>query len=254
VTAGLVELREAPVPGPVPRMELGDWATRFGVVAGITTRAHDFNLGLTTSSPAREVTERWRVFANAMRPSFPAMVGGIQVHGTTVAIHRSAIDGWTIQDGVDGHVTSERGLLLLVSVADCVPVYFFHEGTGATALLHAGWRGTAGGIVEAGLAAMEGVGAPVRDLVMHCGVAICGSCYEVGPEVLTAIVGDGATQRGLLDLRDQIAKRGREAGVRAISVSPWCTAHDGAEFFSHRRSAGADGRMLAYLGRRGKRD
>jgi YfiH family protein len=249
VTAGLVEQRETRVPGTIPRLELAEWATRFGVVAGITTRGTDFNLGVTTPAPARDVTEHWRQLAGHMRPSFPAMVAGIQVHSTTVAVHRAAVDGWTIQDGVDGHVTTQRGLLLLVSVADCVPIYLHHEATGALGLLHAGWRGLAGGILEAGIAAMERVGGHARDLVIHCGVGICGACYEVGPEVLTAVVGRGVTEPGHLDLRAQIVARAREAGVRETSVSPWCTAHDTAEFFSHRRSRGADGRMLAYLGR-----
>ena len=249
MTAGLGELKETPIPGAVPRLELADWAARFGVVAGITTRGTEFNLGLTTPAPARDVTEHWRQLAGAVRPSFPAMVAGIQIHSTTVAVHRAAVDGWTIQDGVDGHVTAQRGLLLLVSVADCVPIYLYHEATGALGLLHAGWRGIAGGILEAGIAAMERVGAQVRDIVIHCGVAICGSCYEVGPEVLTAVLGRDATERGQLDLRAQIVSRAREAGVRETTVSPWCTAHHAAEFFSHRRSRGAEGRMLAYLGR-----
>lgn len=249
MTAGPVELKETPVPGAVPRLELVEWATRFGVVAGITARGTDFNLGLTTPVPAREVTEHWRQLAGAMRPSFPAMVAGIQIHSTTVAVHRAAVDGWTIRDGVDGHVTTQGALLLLVSVADCVPIYLYHEATGALGLLHAGWRGIAGGMLEAGIAAMEHVGSHVEDIVIHCGVAICGGCYEVGPEVLTAVLGHGATKPGQLDLRAQIVARAREAGVREISVSPWCTAHDQADFFSHRRSKGVDGRMLAYVGR-----
>jgi purine-nucleoside/S-methyl-5'-thioadenosine phosphorylase / adenosine deaminase len=249
VTSGPIERRETPVPGPVPRLELADWATRFGVVAGITTRANDFNLGLTTATPAREVIEHWRQLANAMRPAFQSMVGGLQVHGAAVAHHRTAVGGWTIKDGVDGHVTTERGVLLLVSIADCVPIYLCHPGTGTLGLLHAGWRGIAGGMLEAGVAAMTDSGAIVSDIVMHCGVAICGSCYEVGPEVLRAVTGEDAGAPGLLDLRTELAQRARRLGIAEVSISPWCAAHDSAEFFSHRRSAGRDGRMLAYLGR-----
>ncbi len=249
MTAGPTERRETPVPGPVPRLELADWATRFGVVAGITTRANDFNLGLTTAAPAREVTEHWRQLATAMRPGFQSMVGGLQVHGTTVARHRTAVGSWTIKDGVDGHVTPERGVLLLVSVADCVPVYLCHPLTGALGLLHAGWRGTAAGMLEAGVAAMTDLGTPTGEIVMHCGVGICGSCYEVGPEVIRAVSGVEVTSAQSLDLRAELARRGQQVGVAEVSISPWCTAHDSTEFFSHRRSAGRDGRMLGYLGR-----
>jgi YfiH family protein len=249
VTAGATERRETPAPGPVPRLELADWATRFGVVAGITTRAHDFNLGLTTDAPARDVTEHWRQLASAMRPAFPSMVGGLQVHGTTIAVHRAGVGGWTIKDGVDGHVTTERGVLLLVSVADCVPVYLCHPQRGTLGLLHAGWRGTAAGMLEAGIAAMVKLGASAGEIVMHCGVAICGSCYEVGPEVIRAVSGVAAEFAQVLDLRGELARRGHALGISDVSISPWCAAHDSGEFFSHRRSGGKDGRMLAYLGR-----
>jgi len=195
------------------------------------------------------VTEHWRQLAAAMRPAFPSMVGGLQVHGTTVAAHRTGVGGWTIKDGVDGHVTAERGVLLLVSVADCVPVYLCHPQTGTLGLLHAGWRGTAAGMLEAGIAAMTDLGASGSGIVMHCGVAICGSCYEVGPEVLRGVTGEDARAPGRLDLRAELARRARRLGVAEVSVSPWCAGHDSGEFFSHRRSGGNDGRMLAYLGR-----
>jgi len=243
------ELRETPVGGDVPRLELAEWATRYALLAGITTRGDDFNLGLLTAAPAAHVVGNWRQLAAAVRPAFPSLVGGLQVHGTTIAVHRDPAEGWTIRDGIDGHVTTERGVLLLVSVADCVPVYLCAPGVGALALLHAGWRGTAAGIVEAGIAMMAELGSDVADIVMHCGISICGSCYEVGPEVMSAVTGRATSGPGHLDLRAAIGARARSAGVRQVSVSPWCAAHDAAMFYSHRRSRGRDGRMLAYLGR-----
>ena len=234
----------------VPTLELADWQHRFGITAGITTRAHGYNLGLLTPEAAGDVTERWRAFATAMRPRFPSIVVGLQVHGHAVATHDNVPPGWLIRESVDGHVTGQAGLLLCVSVADCVPVYLAHPASGTLALLHAGWRGVAAGMLEAGLAALQRVsGAPISELVMHCGVAICGSCYEVGSEVLRMLAGTAANGPGLLDLRDHLAGRARAAGVGAVSISPWCSAHHQDRFFSHRRSAGADGRMVAYLGR-----
>jgi copper oxidase (laccase) domain-containing protein len=53
---------------------------------------------------------------------------------------------------------------------------------------------------------------------------------------------------GPLDLRGALADRARALGVGAVTVSGWCSAHDADRFYSHRRSAGKDGRMLAYLG------
>jgi copper oxidase (laccase) domain-containing protein len=117
-------------------------------------------------------------------------------------------------------------------------------------LLHAGWRGTAGGILERGLAALQkATRFPVGDVLMHCGVGICGDCYEVGSEVME---GCGAPASGsgpwYLDLRDRLLDQARHLGLTRVSSSPWCSAHERSTFFSHRASRGADGRMVAYMG------
>jgi YfiH family protein len=149
---------------------------------------------------------------------------------------------------VDGHATAVPRLLLGVTVADCVPVYLADPVRRLIALLHAGWRGTAAGILDHGVALLVSHGARVDDLVMHAGVGICGACYEVGPEVLAAFGFASAGARGHLDLRLELARRARAAGVRTVTVSPWCAAHDRHLFFSHRASGGDRGRMVAYLG------
>jgi copper oxidase (laccase) domain-containing protein len=95
-------------------------------------------------------------------------------------------------------------------------------------------------------------------MVMHCGVGICGDCYEVGAEVVAqlrdsvapdapGLPGSGGPAR--IDLREVLLRQGRALGVGAVTVSPWCSAHDRGRFFSHRASGGRDGRMVAYLGR-----
>jgi hypothetical protein len=250
VTASADCLRETEAGRPVPAVELAEWADRYGLTAGITTRDGGFNLGLLTPDPAADVLGRWRVFAAAMTPGFPSIVAGLQVHGQAVARHHAPGPGWTILDGVDGHATAAAGVLCCVSVADCVPVYLAHPRSGTVALLHVGWRGAASGMVEAGLAALRDLGvARVAEIVMHCGIAICGSCYEVGPEVISAVTGAPAVRPAQLDLRANLAARAAAAGVGAVSISPFCAAHDADRFFSHRRSGGTDGRMLAYLGR-----
>jgi copper oxidase (laccase) domain-containing protein len=133
-------------------------------------------------------------------------------------------------------------------VADCVPVYLLHPASRTIGLLHAGWRGVAAGILERGISQVTRLAdAPASDLIMHCGIAICGSCYEVGSEVKVAVLGTPGSAGGL-DLRAALAERARRVGLAAVTASGWCAAHDGDRFFSHRRSAGRDGRMLAYLG------
>ena len=244
-------LRESPVAGPVPLYEVPGWRDRYGVVAGITGRSGaggaGFDLGLWNTSPVGETMSRWRAFRRAMH-GFNAVVLGNQVHGVEVMAVDAAV-GWMQVEGIDGWTTSARGMLLTVTVADCVPVYLVVPGRGV-ALLHAGWRGTAGGILHRGVSRLSGAtGASPREMIMHCGVGICGECYEVGAEVLERC---GYPSEGPgpfhLDLRRRLAEEARTLGLEAITSSDWCSAHDHDQFYSHRRSGGADGRMAAYLG------
>jgi YfiH family protein len=222
------------------------------VVAGITGRGpagRGFDLGLWTSEPVAEVMTRWRAF-RAAEPGFGGFVMAHQVHGAEVLWHDGAA-GWTVHEGLDGHLTAAPGVMLLVTVADCVPVYLVVPRQGIVGLLHAGWRGTAAGILTSAverLATRSNV--TVSDIVMHCGIGICGSCYEVGYEVMTccgvAAAGPGPWH---LDLRARLMEEGRRLGIGEASASEWCSAHDRAAFYSHRASRGQDGRMVAYVGR-----
>jgi YfiH family protein len=246
--------REAPAgDAAVPRLELTDWAERYGLVAGVTTRgpsATPFSLGLWSDEPVGQVLSRWRAFCAAFGPRFPTVVLSHQVHGTRVEWHAAVPNGWLVLDGFDGHATADAGLLLTVTLADCIPVYLAVPQKGAVALLHAGWRGTVGGVLERGIELLQERGvARGADIVMHCGVGICGSCYEVGSEVAARFGIGGGAASVRLDLRSRLVEQARGLGVEQISVSPWCSAHDRNQFFSHRASGGRDGRMVAYLGR-----
>ncbi len=233
-----------------PRYELDEWKSRYGFVAGITGGAGGFDLGLASADSMRVVMTRWRAFEQSMSGAFEGVVVSVQRHGTEIGRHEVPFNGLLIREGLDGHVTQVPGVLLAVTVADCIPVYLLHPGSGAMALLHAGWRGVAGGILERGLELLAELGAVnIREVVMHCGIGICGSCYEVGSEVLEAVTGrhNGASEK--LDLRLALAERARRQGLVEVSASSWCSAHDRRRFFSHRASGGDTGRMLAYLGR-----
>lgn len=244
--------RERAVGGDVPRFEVAGWRERFGVIAGITARGtapgRGFDLGLWTDAPVGEVMTRWRAFRSA-EPGFHATIVAHQVHGADVAWHDDT-RGWVQRDALDGHASAARGVLLAVTVADCIPVYLVDPVHGALALLHAGWRGTAAGILETGLRTLaRHAGTRPEDVVMHAGVGICGPCYEVGREVMTAL-GQAAVGVGPwhADLRERLVAQSAALGVGEAGVSAWCAAHDRPLFFSHRASHGTDGRMVAYLG------
>jgi len=242
---------EAEVAGAVPRLELTEWRERHGLVAGITGRGdgagRGFDLGLWTAAPVGEVMGRWRAFRAAL-PGADGVVLGNQVHGAEV-MTVGAARGWLQVEGIDGWVTTSPGTYLVVTIADCIPVYLAIPGRGI-ALLHAGWRGTANGILRAGLEQLlRACGGAPADVLMHCGVGICGSCYEVGSEVMAGCraphAGPGPWH---LDLRAELAGQAAVQGVTRITLSSWCSAHDRRRFYSHRGSKGTDGRMVAYLG------
>ena len=251
------KVAEVPVSGEIPRFEIPGWRELYGVRAGITGRGVEvgrgFDLGLWSTEPVGEVMNRWLGFRRQMA-GFNAVVLGNQVHGVAV-MRIDEGDGWIQVEGIDGWVTTNPGILLTVTVADCVPVYLVVPGRGV-ALLHAGWRGTAGGILGHGLERLlDATSSGPSQVLMHCGVGICGTCYEVGSEVM---IGCGRAAEGEgpwhLDLRDQLMEQARAAGLRTMTSSSWCSAHDNSSFFSHRGSGGRDGRMVAYLGMEVGRD
>jgi YfiH family protein len=233
----------------VPVLVQPEWARELPwLFQGITWRgdAEPFDLGLFGDQPVGRALARWRELLQHTR--FPAAVHSRQIHENRIAIHESAAGGLLVMEGADGHVTRLPGLLLAVSVADCLPVYLADESRRAVAILHAGWRGMAAGIVEAGVASLTGLGSDPRDLRVHFGPAICGHCYEVGPEVhqaLGLVVPSGPAP---VDLVSVAVARAEKAGVRtaSISFSGACPKCEPDRFFSHR--AGSAGRQMGIIG------
>lgn len=216
-----------------------------GARALVTTRANgDFSLH--GEDPVSVVTERWRRLRRTMGVDGPggrfATAG--QVHGNRVAAHGPGWDGWLRVEGVDGHFAAERGTALAISVADCVPVFLVHAG-GAAALVHAGWRGTASGVLLQALQLFIRAGLRPGDVRVHLGPAICGRCYEVGPKVFAQLTGRRAEGPARIDLRAVLAEQARQAGIRTVLESPRCTRCHNDQFFSHR--AGDAGRQVAVL-------
>ncbi len=238
--------------GPVrpPVVPHGEWEERWpGFVAGVAVGPVDY--GLATGQRAWDVAARYEALAGSL--GFGSVAVGRQVHGRDVAtVGGRAEAGLRIVGESDGLASDVPGVLLAVTVADCVPVYLLDPESRAFALLHAGWRGAAAGILERGLASLARIrGTRPAGCAVHLGPAICGACYEVGPEVL-ARFGLPAKAKGRMDLRAWLAGEAIRLGVPAdrISVSEHCTHCGDARLHSHRRSAGSAGRMAAYLGLR----
>ena len=223
--------------------EVVDDFAPFGVRAFTTGRAAG-SFGTASAEPVREVMARWDTLRAELRTGGPRLATARQVHGTRVIVHGTGWEGWLRGDDADGHAAVDRGTAMAVSIADCVPVFLVHP-SGAAAVLHSGWRGTAGRIVAQGIVALAHRGVPAEELRVHLGPSICGRCYEVSPEVYERLTGSRPARATVVDLRALIADQARAAGVRHISVSPLCTRCHNERFFSHR--AGDEGRQLGAL-------
>jgi polyphenol oxidase len=248
------EVRERPVGGRFPVLVHPEWEERFrGVRCGITAAGPGADFGITTAGSVPSFLERYRDLAAQL--GFGAVAVPRQVHGVRVLevgwrqVASGAGASVVVPGEADGVFSARRGVLLAVTAADCVPVYLASPEQRVLALLHAGWRGVAGGVLEEGLSSLRTrYGTRPEHLYLHLGPAICGTCYEVGPEVMEAL-GRPRT-RAPLDLRGELFRRATGAGVRSdrVTRSAWCTACDGDRFHSHRGSGGTAGRMAAFLG------
>lgn len=255
---------EQPQNGEVPLWRHPEWADEFPwLVQGNTGRGERedaFDLGLFGVQPVGAVLDRWAQLRRAT--DMPTAVHARQVHGADLAVHEAPFPpGLVVLHGMDGHATDRAGVLLTVSVADCVPVSVVAARARAVALVHAGWRGTAAGIVRLAVRRLrERYGAEADEIRLHCGPAVCGECYEVGPEVHQAVNPDREPPAGPtpIDLRAAIAEAAVADGVppAAVTVSAHCTrcGPRGASvsrggFFSHR--AGSVARQMGVLGIRG---
>lgn len=178
------------------------------------------------------------------------MIHAPQPHEADVVVHEGVGGaGLHLVDAADGHATAQPGVLLAVTVADCVPVFIVDERTRSVALLHAGWRGAAAGIVERGVEVMRrAFGSAPPDLFVHLGPSICGSCYEVGPEVFDALGRPVPDRPTPIDLRVVLAGRARELGIAhaRTTTSEHCTRCTASPLFSHR--GGDAHRQAAFLG------
>ena len=221
--------------------EIAPGFAALGVTAFTTTRAGG-SFGLQGAEPVGDVFARW----GALRESLGGarLASSRQVHEATIIRHVPGWTGWLRSDDADGHLAPLPGTALAVTIADCVPVFIAHR-TGVTALLHSGWRGTAARITARAIEMLALERCPPAELVLHCGPAICGDCYEVSPDVYAALTGTSVDRPTRVDLRKLIASHASALGVREITISERCTRCDNDRFFSHR--AGDSGRQLGVM-------
>ena len=209
-----------------------------GYVVGFTTRSGgvsdgvyaSLNLTSGTGDDRSRVAVNRRIACSELGLDHDRLSFNRQVHSTVV--HRAGSRG---ADG-DGLWSDEPGEPMLALGADCLPIAVARTGgERALAVLHAGWRGLADGLVAVGVAALgDGAKAAV------VGPAIGPCCYEVGEDV-AALFDDDLTVAGRLDLWAAAERALRRAGVERIERLDLCTRCHPELFFSHRRDGRARG-------------
>ena len=224
-----------------------------GAHALFSTRAHGnaSSVGGTDAEHGARVREHLRELAHV-----DVLARGYQVHGAVV--HRvrdrpapapgsdpDPRESARPEQHADGQATALRGVGAMVLSADCLPVAL--AGEGAVAMVHAGWRGLAAGVLQAGVRAVRELAqGPRMHAIIGPGAGAC--CYEVGEEVHLAF--GGAHRHGRsIDLRGIARELLLAEGVQEVLDLELCTICD-ERFFSHRREGARAGRQagIAWLG------
>jgi purine-nucleoside/S-methyl-5'-thioadenosine phosphorylase / adenosine deaminase len=216
------------------------FTTRRG---GVSATPYDsLNLGRGTDDDPAAVAANYERAAAAAALAPTAIAQGYQVHGTTVIRVTAPPDGNRPESG---QATALHGVAALVLTADCLPVALIAPG--AVAMVHAGWRGLAAGVLEEGIAAIRELsGDSDGPIAAAIGPGAGGCCYEVGDEVRQAFAGHPAAHHadGTIDLKAIAAGKLRAAGATEVHDAALCTmcAEPGV-FYSHRRERGLTGRQ-----------
>jgi polyphenol oxidase len=225
-------------------------ALRSRLLTAVAGLHHGFEIGLASATGVRHERGR-RAVAEALAP-----IGCVhfltQVHG--VAIVEAPWEGAPVADAA---VVKEPGEFVAVKTADCVPILLVDQAAHVAAAVHAGWRGTAGGIVQRAVDAMVARGAEPDRIVAALGPAVGACCYEVGDELrghfgpdAASFFSAGTAKRPHLDLRGLNQRQLEMSGLRREHVEhiARCTACDPARLPSYRREGPACGRILSCVG------
>lgn len=233
-----------------------DWPAPQNVKALVTTRTGGVSAGIFSSfnlgdhvgddrdAVARNRQHLRHALALASEPRWFKQIHGVQV-----------VDAATTMPGTvaDGAWTDQPGVVCAVLTADCLPVFMCNRRGTKVALVHAGWRGLAGGVIEAGLRAL---GEPAAELLVWLGPAIGPDAYEVGDDVrdaflvqdagATAAFKPAASGRWFADLYALARRRLQTRDVDAVYGGDHCTLRESERFFSFRRD-GVTGRMASLI-------
>jgi YfiH family protein len=226
-----------------PNLRHGFFTRAGGVSEGLYA---SLNGGLGSRDDPTQVAENRARMAAALGVADGRLVTAYQIHSPDVVVAEAP---WARENTprADAVVTRVPGLAVGITTADCGPVLFADAEAGVVGAAHAGWKGALSGVLEATIAAMEGLGATRSRMAVALGPMIRQANYEVGADLIDRFTGQDAGSgaffapsvrpgHAMFDLPGYIASRLIRAGLTRIEDLGRCTYADPLQFFSYRRS------------------
>ena len=239
------------------------FSTRLGGVSeGIYA---SLNLGINRGDDPAAVAENFRRFCAAVGTDVHSLAFSRQVHGDTVRTITAADAGKGLDSPVDYEadalITDVPGVALTVFTADCLPILLYDPVRRVAGAVHAGWRGTALGVVTRAVDRMvDCYGCERLDILAAIGPGISKCCFETHedvPNAMTEAMGAAAlpyiqvlpSGKFRLDLKGLNVRRLESAGLTQehIAVSDDCTACLPEKYWSHRVTRGERGSQAAMI-------
>jgi len=234
-----------------PDWEAPSWVkayttTRFGGVSKGTYQS--LNLATHVGDDDKDVHDNRQLLREALDlPSEPIWLD--QVHGLNI-IELTGSSAFATSPMADGAYTKQQKTVCAVLTADCLPLFLTDKQGSQVAIIHAGWRGLANGIIERGVENMQSARS---DIVAWAGPCIGPEEFEIGSDVKQQIGGSHSAYRAsnnpdkyYANLYQLSRERLASVGVKHFSHSEQCTYQNNQDFFSYRRS-GQCGRIASLI-------
>lgn len=246
------------------------WAAQGAVAAGFSTRNggvsrppyNSLNLGFNTDDARHNVEGNRSTFVRAFDLPPHLLLTVRQVHGDDILVVDEPNPDLShfLSLEADAIVTDQPGIMIGVLVADCYPVLLFDRQRRVAAVVHAGWKGAAAGLIGKTVAAMQRLFAcRPEDLQAAVGPGVCAGNYVVDRPVRDAfrqgtgnwelIAEEVTLGQWRLDLQKSCRIQLEAAGLQmaGLEVAEECTCCHKELFFSYRRDGGVTGRQMGFL-------
>jgi YfiH family protein len=221
----------------------------FGREGGVSDGVYaSLNCGPGSKDDPKRVAENRDRVTAALSPE-TKLITLAQIHSAKVHVVGQAPldDKWEGRPEGDGMVTALLGLALGIQTADCAPVLFADAQARVIGAAHAGWKGALGGVLEAVIGAMEGLGARRGRIAAAIGPSIRQGNYEVGgefrnrfleadPAHAVFFIPSAKAGHFQFDLPGYVQARLAGAGISDIADLGLCTYPPENGFFSFRRT------------------